>query len=69
MDNLPEEEILNESTAEAELKDLKRHGNEEELIRIEKTDGDNPELILEEDHGQGDADDKEHIGINFVNRK
>jgi len=54
-----QEEILNESTAEAELKKLKRHGNEEEVIRIEKNDGDNPELVLEEDHGQADADDKD----------
>ena len=46
---------------------MKRHGNEEEVIRIEKTDGDNPELILEEDHGQGDADDKGHIGLIFFN--
>ena len=34
------------------------------MIRIEKTD-ENPELVLEEDHGQADEDDKEHIGVNF----
>ena len=54
-----EEEVLNESTAEAELKDLKRHANVEEVIRIEQNAVDSTLEPIEEDPGQGDADDQD----------
>ena len=52
---------LNQSNVEAELRQLKRHGAEESEIRITATkEAENAEgVILEEDHGQADEDDKD----------
>ena len=54
-----EVEVLNETTAEAELKTLKRHENLESEIRLEKSGTDSSLEPLEEDLGQAEAEDQD----------
>jgi len=54
-----EEEVLNESSAEAELKELKRHANVETVIRIEQNAVDSKLEPIEADPGQANSDDQE----------
>lgn len=54
-----EVEVLNETTAEAELKTLKRHENLESEIRLEKSEVDSSLEPLEEDPGQAEAEDQD----------
>ena len=54
-----EEEVLNKSSAEAELKELKRHANVETVIRIEQNAVDSKLEPIEADPGQANSDDQE----------
>ena len=53
------EEVLNQSSAEAELKELKRHANVETVIRIEQNAVDSKLEPIEADPGQANSDDQE----------
>jgi len=56
---ISEVEVLNETTAEAELKTLKRHENSESEIRLEQSGADSSLEPLEEDLGQAEAEDQD----------